>query len=72
MVKENVDIKIIKSLNIDVFEHLSNIEEFGHVGCYDITKDKVQELSSKIIKLLEESNKLLEEIGEGIVNSYEY
>jgi len=72
MIKEHINLKEIRILAIDILDHVDSKEEFGHVGCYAITKEEVENISNNIIENLNESLSLLEELGSKIIESYEY
>lgn len=72
MIKEHVNLKELKEVGKEIFEDIDYIEEYGHVGCFDINKEDVKNKSDKAIELIKQGLDYLIEIKTGIKNSYEY
>ena len=69
---KHLDVNEMRTKLNEIWDELESIQDFGHVGCYEMTSDKVEEEHKNNIQRLNEVISSLEEINSAIKESYEY
>ena len=68
----NIDLKELKIQLSEAYDNYYDFEEYGHVGCYELTEEQVKEKSDKAIELIKQANALFDEINKSITDSFEH
>lgn len=69
---EHINIKEIRNNISDLLQSIEYIEEYGYVGCYELTPDEIKEKTINALELIKQADDIMVTINTSIRNSFEY
>ena len=70
--KTNIEIDKIRGRLNEIWEGLEYLQDFGHVGCFEMSKEELKLRSKQIIQHLANAELSLEHVTDACKESYEH